>query len=142
VIDIIPEGPDKAKYFIVEVPVTPAQAKEAMSVVNSSVGTDTGAWRMLQNDCTTYSSKVLDAAGVATPKISTPSVNLLSVAAVSPGIVKPLRIAAVITVVTGAATRGTHLEEQLQQSVPSEHVAGESTALEQRMQMSIPDEHQ
>jgi len=105
---IATRGPNPALYSTVTVPVTAADAQAAMTFVDNAVQTSSaagtaGSYSFLDNSCSTYASGVLDAAGVVTPRVSSPLVNYVSVALQSPDVVAPIAIAgATVNTVVGA----------------------------------------
>jgi RHS repeat-associated protein len=98
VVEVISEGPNAATYSTLTVPVSASRAQAAMSVVDTAVSSSTatgtaGQYGFLANDCTTYASGVMKAAGVGTPPLSSPLINYLSVASQSPQVMVPLTTA-------------------------------------------------
>lgn len=128
-----------ADYLIATVPVTPEQANAARTLIEAQRG-PAGAYRLFCTDCTTFASGALDAAGVSTPKFSTPALNYASVLLQSPSAIRTLESAATAAAVGSAVLRGTYLEQLRQQSIASEHT-GAPTVLEQALQRSILSEH-
>lgn len=118
-------GPD-ARYIVITVPVTEAQAEAARAVATARGGFDVygqqvGAYRLFCTDCTTYAREVLGAAGVRTPPMSTPAINAGSAWLASPASVPVMRAGSLAAAMTSAGIRTTELEEKLQMSIPSEH---------------------
>jgi hypothetical protein len=118
-------GPD-ARYIVITVPVTEAQAEAARAVATARGGFDiygqqVGAYRLFCTDCTTYAREVLGAAGVRTPPLSTPAVNAASAWLASPASVPVMRAGSLGAAATSAGIRTTELENKLQMSLPSEH---------------------
>jgi len=117
-----PAAPPGPGYVVIEVPVSQAEAARAAATVQSQLEVgNVGRYGLLSKDCTTFSSEVLDVAGLSTPRVSTPALNAAAVALQSPAAVAPLRVAATAAVVGSAVLRTTQLEEELQMSMPSEH---------------------
>lgn len=105
-------------YIILEVPVSPEAARAASTVAESRVATrNVGEYGLLSQDCTTYAAEVLNAAGVSTPRISTPALNALSVAASSPRVLRP---AARAMAVVATTARIAELEDRMQMSIPDD----------------------
>lgn len=130
-------------YSVIEIPVSQADATRAAALAQSNIQMEqVGRYGLFSQDCTTYASSILDAAGVFTPKVSTPALNYLSVALQSPAAIVSLRTASAATTVTSIGFRATYLERTLQQSIPGEHSASQFTYEEERLQQSIPSEHQ
>jgi hypothetical protein len=119
-------GPD-ARYIVITVPVTEAQAEAARAVATARGGFDVygqqvGSYRLFCTDCTTYAREVLGAAGVRTPPLSTPAVNAASAWMASPASVPVLRAGSLGAAAVSAGVRTTELENKLQMSLPSEHL--------------------
>ncbi|HON35760.1 MAG TPA: SpvB/TcaC N-terminal domain-containing protein [Methanothrix sp.] len=130
-----------SEYLIVTVPVSAEDAARAAAVAQARLETrQVGQYGLFCQDCTTYTSEVLNAAGVPTPPMSTPSLNYAAALSRAPEVVAPLRAAAGATTLASVGSRATYLEETMQQSIPSEHTDN-LTYLEQQLQMSIPSEH-
>jgi hypothetical protein len=118
-------GPD-ARYIVVTVPVTEAQAQAARAVATASGGTDitgrqVGQYRLLCTDCTTYAGQVMGAAGVPAPPMSTPALNAGAAWLASPASIPAMRAGSLGAAVAATGMRTTALEERLQMSLPSEH---------------------
>ena len=130
-----------SEYVVATVPVSPEEAARAAATAQASVDVrQAGQYGLFCQDCTTYASEVLNAAGVSTPRVSTPSLNYAAALSRTPGVVAPLRAAAGASTVASVGSRATYLRESMQQFVPSERT-GNQTYLEQQLQMSIPSEH-
>jgi hypothetical protein len=118
-------GPD-ARYIVVTVPVTEAQAQAARAVATASGGADiagrqVGQYRLLCTDCTTYARQVMGAAGVPAPPMSTPALNAGAAWLASPASSPAMRAGSLGAAVAATGMRTTALEERLQMSLPSEH---------------------
>ncbi|HET7559477.1 MAG TPA: RHS repeat-associated core domain-containing protein, partial [Limnochordia bacterium] len=95
---IAAENGPSAAYTTVRVPVTAAQADAALSTANQAIAASSAAeaaraplaYSLCGNSCSTYAADVMNAAGIATPPITTPLVNLGAAALRSPGVMTPL----------------------------------------------------
>ncbi|MDE3742116.1 SpvB/TcaC N-terminal domain-containing protein [Maribacter polysaccharolyticus] len=74
-------------YSVATVPVSAARAEAAAATVTSQVSRGSaGAYTACSTDCATYAAEVLRAGGVTTPRLTTPSVNLVSTALQTPAV--------------------------------------------------------
>jgi RHS repeat-associated protein len=140
-------APSPEKYYIVEIPVAPEDAARALATAQAQVDASRaageagiGPYQWFRQDCSTYTSSVLQSAGVSMPPVSTPAVNYAAVALRSPGVTAPLRMAARTTAVASAGAHLTQLEESMQMCLSEEHPARKE--LEEQLQMCIPDQQQ
>jgi hypothetical protein len=130
-------GPS-AGYRVAEVPVSSGQAARAAARAESQIARhDVGPYQLACTDCSSYAGNVLNTAGVATPPVTTPAINYLSVAAQSPNVTATLT-----SLTTGVTVTNSISEYQPQTTISSEsYQCAETTWLEETLQMSIPEEH-
>jgi hypothetical protein len=71
----------------VEVPVTKEEAARAAAVAQKRMDT-TSDYNLIDSNCATYASEVMAAAGVKTPGIPSPALNMAAVAMQSRGAIE------------------------------------------------------
>jgi len=119
---VIPAGRPGPQYVVIKVPVSQAEATSASVVAQSNIErSSVGNYFIGCKDCSTYGASVLNAAGVKTPPVTTPSLNAAATYLQSPAAVGPLRAGAATAAFSAGGAHVTQLEEHLEMSIPSEH---------------------
>ena len=119
-------APNPAQYVVLEMPVTAAEAQRAAAAAQAQLSRKAvGPYGLFQQDCTTYAGNVMQSAGLATPRFSTPALNAASAALHTPAAIAPLRTLAGASVATSTGLKTTALEEARLMSIPSEHLRSE-----------------
>jgi len=103
-----------ARSVTVTVPVTAAQAESALVTANTAIqATEAagqagyGAYALTTNSCSTYAASVMNAAGIATPPVTSPTINFVAAALRSPGVVQPVAAAGAVLRSTEAGVSAT-----------------------------------
>ena len=93
-----------ARSVTVSVPISASQAEAALVTVNRAIqATEAGgqagfgAYGLITNSCSTYAASVMNSAGIATPAITSPAINLGAAALRSPTIATAVSIGGAAT---------------------------------------------